>query len=241
MFSDTSEKGEVIEHFSADARAFDNELTGQNALQALQHDRQRHNSTQEQATRLFGTVSLHDGSPVESPGLTKSTAVEAASNAASTATNGTKKQPERNLSSNDNPKPNPFDPESIKNDPEFEKLRQELKKVEWTGPLVGGTGIHGEDLSVGQYSIMKDGTQLLALHNGDKITIQKDGSYSLKRWDGENSDANPSVEAGTKNGVTTLKYGDGAVVRFNQYGPLEVFQPFVAYSGGGGLHWQREL
>lgn len=81
-------------------------------------------------------------------------------------------------------------------------------------------------LDTGDFLVRDEGRQILFMTNGDKLTINKDGSYDLKNLSG--------VRVSARDGVTTLKYDNGDVVQFDSEGPLSICR------GNQGIFFGRE-
>ncbi len=105
-----------------------------------------------------------------------------------------------------------------------------------------------EKLPTGDHIVREDGKESLFTPNGDRITINPDGSHVIK---GDVA----KVETG-KDGTTTVTFGDGAQVSFDQDGflsvqrgnqgvafgrpgklniPKDPFEPGFPGKGGGGM------
>lgn len=69
-----------------------------------------------------------------------------------------------------------------------------------------------KELPTGDYLVRDDGRQILFMPNGDKLTMNPDGSYDLK--------SEGPVRVSSKGGVTTLEYPNGDRVAFDKQGPL---------------------
>lgn len=71
-----------------------------------------------------------------------------------------------------------------------------------------------EQLATGDYVVREDGKQTLFTPNGDRVTINPDGSHSIK---GDVREVKTSED-----GTTTVTFGDGARVQFDADGLLSV-------------------
>jgi hypothetical protein len=85
-----------------------------------------------------------------------------------------------------------------------------------------------EPLATGDYLVREDGKQSLFTPNGDRITINQDGTHVIK--------GDVSKVSTDKAGVTTVEFGDGATVSFDRDGFLDVQRGKQAVSFGRANH-----
>lgn len=88
-----------------------------------------------------------------------------------------------------------------------------------------------EKLATGDYLVKEDDRQTLFTPNGDKITVNNDGTYSLK--------GNVRKVSSDEEGRTTVEFKDGGVVSFDKEGILSVDRGSVGVSFGRFGHGSK--
>lgn len=96
---------------------------------------------------------------------------------------------------------------------EFDKLRKELEQsAESEENEEEKEGV--EELPTGDYIVREDGKESLFTPNGDRITLNPDGTHTIK--------GNVKKVSSDKDGTTTVEFKDGAQVSFDNDGFLSV-------------------